>query len=181
MKTSTLVKRILACAVVVSIGCGVVLAGPQSGASDSEGSLAALTAEVRLLRLSVEKSAETQTQIQAMTVYLSAQQSRLIQASARADALRKDLDAAHGESVHWTDTVSMWEKALAMPLAAPSSNTPTREQLEAELSGAKRNLARATATGVALQNRESEATAAVQTELGQWTDMIARLEQLTRR
>jgi glycosyltransferase involved in cell wall biosynthesis len=52
MNISTLVKRILACAVVVFMGCAVVLAGPQSGASDSEGSLAALTAEVRLLRLS---------------------------------------------------------------------------------------------------------------------------------
>src|SRR6266550_560915 len=103
MKASVLVNRIAASAVIAVIGCGVVLARQQVGTADATGSLAALTAEVRLLRLSVEKGADSQTQVQAMTVYLSAQQSRLLQVSARADGLRKDLDAAIVASRHFAD------------------------------------------------------------------------------
>jgi hypothetical protein len=182
MKLSTCGKQMVACAVVALIVCSGVLARQQVGPSDQAGSLAALTAEVRLLRLSVEKSAETQAQLQAMTVYLSAQQSRLLQVSARADALRKDLDAAVRESRHFADIVAGLETDMAMsPQPLSSGAAPTRAQLEAELSQMKKDLARATAAEAELRNRESDATAAVQSELARWTDMIARLEQATRR
>jgi hypothetical protein len=182
MTLSSWIRRILACAVVALIGCGVVLGRQQAGASDSGGSLAALTAEVRLLRLSIEKSADAQAQLQAMTVYLSAQQSRLLQVSARADAIRKDLDAAIRDARRFADAVAGVEKTLAMPLPAEVADPALiRRQLEGELSEAKRELVRANAVEAELRNRESEATAAVQTELARWTEMIGRLEQATRR
>lgn len=58
------------------------------------GSLAALTAEFRQLRLAIEDATRSQAQTQALGVYLSVQQSRLVQVAARVDAARKELDAA---------------------------------------------------------------------------------------
>src|SRR5688500_14852551 len=60
----------------------------------ADGSLAALTAEVRQLRLSVEELARSQTKTQALAVYLSAQQSRLQQADQQLAVARRELDAA---------------------------------------------------------------------------------------
>jgi small-conductance mechanosensitive channel len=182
MRVSAWVKMFSACAALVLIGGVVGLARQQVAAPDTGGSLTALTAEVRLLRLSVEKSADNQAQLQAMTVYLSAQQSRLLQVSARADALRKDLDAAILNSRRLADKIAGLEKTLAMPLPVQSSDaTQMRRQLEEELPYVKRDLAQATSAEAELRNREADATTAVQSELARWTDMLARLEQATRR
>src|SRR5688500_4184791 len=61
---------------------------------DDDGSLAALTAEVRQLRVAVEDLARVQAETQALGVYLSAQQSRVQQVSAQLDAARKELETA---------------------------------------------------------------------------------------
>ena len=183
MSAKSWMTRMVGSAALTVAMCGVLFASEQSVAPDSAGSLAALTAEVRLLRLSVEKSAQTQAQIQAMTVYLSVQQSRLLQVSTRADALRKNLDAAIRETSHFTENVADAEKALAMPIPTsvqPSAQTAITAQREAELAQAKRDLARAASAEGELRNRESDAASAVQTELAHWTEMIARLEQATR-
>ena len=87
-------KVLFGCAVLAMIVCATTLA--QEGSTPPVGSLAALTTEVRLLRMAFEKSTHTQTQLQGLSVYLSAQQSRLSQTSARVDTIRKDLDIASG-------------------------------------------------------------------------------------
>jgi hypothetical protein len=65
---------------------------------EESGSLSALVAEVRQLRVAVEESNRRQAEIQTLSVYLSAQQSRLIQIGARLDAVRNELTAAAGMS-----------------------------------------------------------------------------------
>ena len=181
MTSAKWTTRIVACGVLTVAVCGVVLARGQGLAPDMAGSLSALTAEVRQLRLSVERSAQAQGQIQAMAVYLSAQQSRLLQVSARADALRKDLDVSTREARRFADEIAELEKALTMPLSAqPPGAIPMQAQLEAQLSEARRGLATATAAEADLRSRESEASVALQTELARWTEMINRLEQATR-
>lgn len=57
-------------------------------------SMAALTAAVRQLRVAVEQLARSQQETQALSVYLSAQQGRLVQATQQLDAARKDVDSA---------------------------------------------------------------------------------------
>src|SRR4051794_31521980 len=80
-------------AVVLSACCATaVLAQGRTDAGD--GSLTALTAELRQLRTAVQQLAQSQTQTQALGVYLSVQQSRIVQAANRMDAVRKDLDSA---------------------------------------------------------------------------------------
>lgn len=149
---------------------------PQPAATDSNGSFAELTAELRLLRLAVERSTQVQTQIQALSVYLSAQQSRLVHSSSRADALRRDLDGATREVGHFADRVAELERSLALPQMADHKG-----QFEGELQEMKRMLARATATEAQLRAREADAASAVQNDLSVWNDLISRLQQMTAR
>src|SRR5688572_1699190 len=72
----------------------VVLAQGRSDGADTGGSLAALTSELRQLRVAVEELTRSQTQTQALGVYLSVQQSRILQLAARVDSARKDLETA---------------------------------------------------------------------------------------
>lgn len=164
--------RLVAAAIVAAMGSAVVLARQQAGPPDAGGTLAALTAEVRLLRLSVEKSAQTQAQIQALSVYLAAEQSRLVQVSSRADSLQKDLDAAVLGTAVATDRVDGLQNELKKTYPPEM-----KAQIEEALAGAKQDLKRATAAESQLQSRQSEAAATLQSELGRWSDLIARLQR----
>ena len=87
-------SRRLSWSVVLVLAAGsaaVVLAQEKNDAPN--GSLAALTAEIRQLRVAVEESTRSQTQTQALGVYLSVQQSRILQAATRLESARKELDA----------------------------------------------------------------------------------------
>ncbi len=173
MKPLLLAGRLVAVGIAAMVGAGVVFARQQGGAStDAGGTLAALTAEVRLLRLSVEKSAQTQAQIQALGVYLAAEQSRLVQVSNRADSLQKDLDAAVLGTAAATDRVDGLQNELKK-----TQPPETRLQIEDALGEARQELKRATAAESQLQSRQSEAAATLQTELARWSDLIARLQR----
>ena len=60
---------------------------------EGDESMAALTAEVRQLRLAVEEFARTQAETQALSAYLAARQGRLMQTTQQLDAVRKEIDA----------------------------------------------------------------------------------------
>jgi septal ring factor EnvC (AmiA/AmiB activator) len=107
----TTMKVLFGCAVLAMIVCANVLAQQES--IPPVASLAALTSEVHLLRVAVEKSTQTQTQLQGLSVYLSAQQSRLIQTSARVDTIRKDLDIAFRDSKTLADRLAAARDILA--------------------------------------------------------------------
>lgn len=162
----------------VLFGCGVlamivgVTALAQEVSTQPGGSLAALTSEVRLLRVAVEKSTQTQTQLQGLSVYLSAQQSRMIQTSARVDTIRKDLDVAARNSKALTDRV-----AAARASLASNPNPDVRAEAQDMLTVVTREATQATAYEAQLRAREAEASADLQTELTRWSDLIARLEQ----
>ena len=84
-------------ALAIAGGATVVLGQSRSEPADP-GSLAALTSEVRELRLAVQQLAQTQSQTQALGVYLSVQQSRVLQVSSQLDAARKELDATASQA-----------------------------------------------------------------------------------
>jgi hypothetical protein len=76
------------------------------------GSLGELTAEIRQLRFAIEQSTRTETQAQALGIFLSAQQSRVLQVSTRLDATRKELDAIAQRSIDQANQLSTLEEAL---------------------------------------------------------------------
>ena len=162
-------------AVVLAAGsAAVVLAQEKSDAPN--GSLAALTAEIRQLRVAVEESTRSQTQTQALGVYLSVQQSRILQAATRLESARKELDA-----------VSLRSREIASQLENFQGEIVrvTEPQRRAQLEDANQQLKfeqrRVVEQEQQARAREAELSQALQVEESRWTDLITRLEQLIRR
>ena len=164
---------ILRCAVAVGILCGAVVHAQEKAASPSADPLTALTAEVRLLRMAIEKSTQVQTQIQGLSVYLSAQQSRLINVSGRLDAARTELDRVTLNTRDITNKLAL----LASPPTQPV--TPElRLAVEQQTTAIKNELKIVSEHEAQLRARESAIAAELQTEIARWTDLTGRLEQL---
>src|SRR5688572_18715652 len=109
-----MLDRRLAFGVVVALvvtSSMTVMAQSRADLSDS-GSLAALVVEVRQLRLAVEEATRRQTETQALGVYLSVQQTRLVQMAARSDAARREFDAASLRSEEIASRLADMDDAL---------------------------------------------------------------------
>ena len=81
----------------------LLVSGPVSAMAQVPGqaavdSLTTLVTEVRQLRLAVEEAHKEQSRVQYLAVYLSAQQSRLIQLNNRLDAVRTELAGVQAQS-----------------------------------------------------------------------------------
>jgi hypothetical protein len=156
--------------VVVMILADVVHAQGNTPSQNTD-PMATLTSEVRLLRLAVEKSAQLQTQIQALGVYLSAQQSRLVGLSGRLDTVRTELDR-----------IGLGVRNVASGVTAEASRTPAtmaeRDQQEKRLASMKHELKLMSDHEAQVRSREAAIAAELQTELARWTDLTSRLEQL---
>jgi chromosome segregation ATPase len=152
----------------------VVVAQGRNDAAD--GSLAGLTAELRQLRVAVEQLARSQTQTQALGVYLSAQQSRIVQVGARLDGAQKELDSA-----------SLKAQELQSRLASLSGDLQRvfDPQQRAAVEDAVRGVrAEQRIVDLELQqarSREDELSQSLQIEESRWKDLISRLEQLITR
>ncbi len=164
--------RIAKVVAVVFLLAGVVHAQDKP-ASPSADPLAALTAEVRLLRLATEKARQTQTQVQALAVYLTVQQSRLVHVSNRLDAVRTQLDNA-------ANTTRQISERIAEQDTRVDILQSTSQENQAKLAAAflKQQLASASAREAQLRRRESEVATELQTELSRWADLSSRLEQI---
>ena len=135
------------------------------------GSLVALTAEVQQLRLAVEESMRSQTQTQALGVYLSAQQSRILQVASRLDASRRDLEGITNRSQATANRLANIDDSL-------SNVTNPNERLGLE--NEKRMMV-LEQKSISLQeqqarDREAELSQALQIENDRWTELIKRLE-----
>jgi chromosome segregation ATPase len=149
----------------------VVVAQGKSEAAD--GSLAALTAELRQLRQAVEQLTRSQTQTQALGVYLSAQQSRIVQVAARLDSAQKDLDSASLRAQQVQSQLAVFSTELQR-VVEPQK----RDALEDALRATR---AEQRSVELALQqarSRESELSQALQVEESRWNDLISRLQQV---
>jgi hypothetical protein len=116
-----LLRIVTLCTAVVLTG-GLTALGLAQERADGpgSGSLAALTAEVRQLRLAVEalakdqiqaakdqtQAAKEQAQMQALAIALSVQQSRILQLTARLDATRAELERAAGTDLEQRQAAS---------------------------------------------------------------------------
>jgi chromosome segregation ATPase len=170
----------LAIGAVVVLTCGLAAAGAEQGpaAGSPLGSVSELTNEVRLLRQAVEKASQTQSQVQAMAVYLSAQQNRLVQSSARADAIRRELDELSRQETEIPRQLRELETTLA---SGVMNSTPQgRADLEERMKALRGDMARLSTMQSRIAAQLAEADSAVSADLARWTEMITRLEQLTR-
>lgn len=167
MRTLTLL------AVAISVGATVVLA---QGREPADGTMAGLTAEVRELRLAVQQLAQTQSQTQALGVYLSVQQSRVLQVSSQLDVARRELDTTASAAADVAAKLADLEEQL------PRVSDPGERNA---IQGASREMRREqsllTAREQQARNRELELSQSLQTEESRWSTLISRLEALTQR
>jgi hypothetical protein len=168
-------RRVSLClAAVLGFGCAaVVLAQGGNGVPDSTGSLAALTAEVQKLRVAVEQSTRSQTQTQALAVYLSVQQNRILQVATRLDTVRKELDAAAVRSREIASHLANAEEEL-LRTTEPSRRIALQEATQ----GLKAEQQRVGLQEQQARVRETELSQALQLEESRWSELISRLEQV---
>jgi hypothetical protein len=161
-------------ALAIAGGATVVLG--QGRGEPTDGSMAALTAEVRELRLAVQQFAQTQSQTQALGVYLSVQQSRILQVSSQLDTTRRELDGVSRQSSETTSRLAVLEEEL------PRTSDPTqRNAVQEAIREMRREQALAAAQEQQLRNRELELSQTMQTEESRWSSLLTRLESLTQR
>ncbi len=160
-------------AVAALMGAGAV-AGLAQGTPEP-GSMGALTAEVRELRLTIDRAGRVQSEVQALGVALSAQQSRLIQLSQRLDGIRRDL-AEKDTQARQIDSV--FGTLLGDPAKATAAD---RAEMSPMFDMFKQQAAQARDAAAQLRARELEVYQQLQQEEGRWNDLIARLEAATKR
>jgi hypothetical protein len=158
---------------LVAVCCGGAALLAQSKSDAADGSLAALTAEMRQLRVAIEQLARTQTQTQALAIYLSAQQSRLVQVAGRLDAAQRDLDAATSRSRDAEARLAEMSEALSR-----TTDPQMRAGLQDGIGGARMELRNADLEVQQAGGRQGELLQMMQFEQSRWNDLTARLEQL---
>jgi hypothetical protein len=143
---------------------------------DTAKAIRELTSEVRGLRTAIERTSESQLQSQILGLYLNLQQNRLMNATARLDAVRRELEALGNSTRELTQNVGVMEAAL------PQETDPVRRRaLEQQLRDQKQELERLAAQEEQIKARETEAYQSSQSEEARWTDLINRLEQLLKK
>ena len=163
-------------AVVLAVAVGATVFGQGRTESTDLGSLAALTAEVRELRLAVQQLSQTQSQTQALGVYLSVQQSRVLQVSSQLDTARRELDAAAGHTSEMAAKLGDLEDEL------PRVTDPDmRKAIQEQARVFRREHATAAAQERQARTREQELSQSMQAEESRWSALISRLEALTQR
>lgn len=176
------VRRVVVsvCAVGALVVSGGVALRARQGvqpASLPDGSLSALTAEVRALRLSIEESAKTQTQVQGLGVYLSVEKDRLLQTAARLDSARKDTLEASFQTAKALREQATYERELNDPGLPASQRALATESVQ----NLKQLVERVRSNEADARNRESMAEQAYQIEDARWNDLVSRLEQVIRK
>jgi DNA repair exonuclease SbcCD ATPase subunit len=168
-------RSVLGClAGLAAGGAAAVLA--QGKSEPTDGSFAALTSEVRQLRVAVEESTRSQTQTQALAVYLSVQQSRILAIATRLDEARKELDSAATRSREVASELESIRTDL-LRVTEPQRHAAL-EDLDKQLKGEQQ---RAVFQEQQARIRQNELSQALQIEETRWTDLISRLEQLIKR
>jgi hypothetical protein len=173
--TRTKTVAVLAAAALVTTA--TALWAQAAAQTPDPGSLAALTAEIRQLRLAVEESGRAQGQTQALTVYISAQRDRMVQMANRADAANKELEAAATAASEMANQLTHIERNAAAPGTSPGMRLAMTQEIE----GVRAEVARRRAQEQALRTRVLEMTQGLQVEEARWADLISRLEQTIRR
>ena len=161
-------------AVIVIAGCTVVLIAQAN--EPAVGSLGELTAEIRLLRSAIEQSTRTQTQAQALGIFLSAQDRRVMQTTGRLESARRELVNLSQQSSTYTHQLAQIEEDL------PRTTGPEeRAALEDRIKEIKLEMKVVAMREQEARAREAETLQTWQLEEARWNDLISRLQQIVAR
>jgi DNA repair exonuclease SbcCD ATPase subunit len=159
--------------VVVSV---VVIAQGAAAPIEPTAALKDLTAEVRRLRVAVEEATRAQTQTQALGVYLTVEQGRIVQVASRLESARRELEELQAASRRLTADLAALESMLSRE-ADPES----RRAIEMRQRATKQELDEAGSREQQIRSRETEATQAMQVEEARWSDLISKLEEIIKK
>ena len=175
MNTHRFAARFLVVTTIAIAGTAAVTTWAQAPQDMTPASMSTLISEVRLLRAAVEENGKRQTEAQAMAVYLSAQQSRLVQISQQLESTRSELTTVSAQLQQF--------KTLLKSMQGDAMSIKPEERAEAEgmMQLFKPQLDQAALKEQQLKAREFELSQALVTEQGRWSDLINRLEQMIKR
>lgn len=137
-------------------------------------SMAALTAEVRQLRVAVEQLARSQAETQTLGMTLSAQQGRILQVTQQLDAVRKEIAAAVAGSQGVEARLAGFREEISR-VTEPGERAAFEgalRDIEAERSRLELELQQA-------RGRENDLSRTLALEEDRWNDTLARMQQLT--
>jgi hypothetical protein len=154
---------------LLCLGVGPGLSHAQSSTADP--AMAALANEIRQLRVSMEAATRQQAETQALSVYLSSQQSRMVQIAARLDSIRSQLGAAVEQSRHAAQLIATAESDLLRMTVSKE-----RDEAAGMVQFLKGQAAAASQREQQLRLWESELVQNLQVEEQRWNDLIRRLE-----
>lgn len=152
----------------------IATAIPLLGQSAGNDTLSALLAEVRLLRMAIERSAEA-PQLQLLGTRLAVQNQRLQEATRAHAVAQNELQGVLNFVAEKTTELQRTEEQMG-------TNPPAaeREALDRQARQLKTELAIQAAREIQIRARESELAAAVAAEQNQWLLMNQRLDELER-
>jgi hypothetical protein len=173
MTRSAWMTTTIATAVLLATAGFATLSGqPERPQNDD---VKALLAEVRALRLTIERAAAQGNQAQLLLGRVQLQENRLATLGRQYDeARRKGLDAQQGET-------EIEQRLQQMTSHLRSSIPPEeREAVEAGITGSKAELARQQARTAVMRNDETAAYTALSAEQQRWAAFNERLETIER-
>lgn len=137
-------------------------------------SMAALTAEVRQLRVAVEQLARSQAETQALGMTLSAQQGRILQMTQQLDTVRKEIAAATAGSEGLEARLAGFRDELSR-----ATEPGERAGFESALRSLEAERARLELESQQARSRENNLSRALALEENRWSDTLERMERLT--
>jgi DNA repair exonuclease SbcCD ATPase subunit len=175
MKTQRYAAHLVVVTTIAIAATAAVTTWAQAPQDMTPASMSALIGEVRQLRVAIEESGKRQSETQALAVYLSAQQSRLVQISQQLEATRAQLTETSGQLQQFKGLLT------SMQADTTSINPSERQEAEGFLKMFKPQLDQAALKEQQLRAREAELAQSLVTEQGRWSDLISRLEQMIKR
>jgi hypothetical protein len=129
------------------------------------------------MRVVIQDAGRTQTQMQALGIALTAQQSRLTQVGARLDAAQDELLKAQEKTQQFISVVTN-----AQNVTLPQSATVTERAEHAEVLKMMRDQAnQAQAAENAIRARINDLTNSFRAEEARWMELVAKLDEVVKR
>lgn len=134
-----------------------------------------LLAEVRALRLAMERSATVGARIQLLVARVQLQEQRIAELSRRVGAVRDELSTVEAAIASTTDDVKRTESAIER------TNSPEmRREMEGQLEYHKAKLRNPEKRRQDLLNEESLLSQQMAADQGRWSDVNSQLDDLER-
>jgi DNA repair exonuclease SbcCD ATPase subunit len=155
-------------------GAAVFPVVAQSGGGSSD-TLSALLAEVRALRVAMERAASTTPQIQLLAARLTVQNERLSRATQDVNQVHEQLEDLLASTTSAAARVSGIEEMVSR-----ESNPDTVKTLRAEQTALRSQIDDRGAQETRLRAREAELSNVAAAEQAQWNELNGRLDALER-